>query len=29
MEQSSLSALANACWDAGDRLVDAELTIIE
>lgn len=29
MEQSSLSALANACWDSGDKLVDAELTIIE
>jgi len=29
MEQSSLSALAKACWDEGDRLVDAELTIIE
>lgn len=29
MEQSSLSALAKACWDEGDKLVDAELTIIE
>lgn len=29
MEQGSLSALAKACWDEGDRLVDAELTIIE
>lgn len=29
MEQSSLSALAKVCWSGSDKLVDAELTIIE
>jgi len=29
MEQSSINALSDACWSGNDKLVDAELTIIE